>query len=30
MKKLMKGNYALAEGALRAGCRMFAGYPISL
>ena len=29
MKKLMKGNYALAEGALRAGCRMFAGYPIT-
>ena len=29
MKKLMKGNYALAEGAIRAGCRMFAGYPIT-
>ena len=25
----MKGNFALAEGALRAGCRMFAGYPIT-
>lgn len=29
MKKLMKGNYALAEGAILAGCRMFAGYPIT-
>lgn len=29
MKKLMKGNYALAEGAIRAGCRLFAGYPIT-
>ena len=29
MKILMKGNFALAEGALRAGCRMFAGYPIT-
>jgi len=28
-KKLMKGNEALAEGALRAGCRFFAGYPIT-
>lgn len=26
---LMKGNDALAEGAIRAGCRFFAGYPIT-
>ncbi|MCJ7508103.1 MAG: 3-methyl-2-oxobutanoate dehydrogenase subunit VorB [candidate division Zixibacteria bacterium] len=26
---LMKGNEALAEGAVRAGCRFFAGYPIT-
>jgi 2-oxoglutarate ferredoxin oxidoreductase subunit alpha len=26
---LMKGNEALAEGAIRAGCRFFAGYPIT-
>lgn len=29
MKTLMKGNEALAEGAIRAGCRFFAGYPIT-
>lgn len=28
-KKLMKGNDALAAGAIRAGCRFFAGYPIT-
>ncbi len=28
-KKLWKGNEALAEGAIRAGCRFFAGYPIT-
>lgn len=28
-KVLMKGNDALAEGAIRAGCRFFAGYPIT-
>ena len=28
-KSLMKGNEALAEGAVRAGCRFFSGYPIS-
>jgi 2-oxoglutarate ferredoxin oxidoreductase subunit alpha len=28
-KMLMKGNEALAEGAVRAGCRFFAGYPIT-
>lgn len=28
-KVLMKGNEALAECALRAGCRFFAGYPIT-
>ncbi len=28
-KNLMKGNEALAEGAIRAGCRFFAGYPIT-
>ena len=25
----MKGNVALAEAAVRAGCRFFAGYPIT-
>ena len=28
-KVLMKGNEALAEAALRAGCRFFFGYPIT-
>lgn len=28
-KLLMKGNEALAESALRAGCRFFSGYPIT-
>lgn len=28
-KILMKGNEALAEGVVRAGCRFFAGYPIT-
>ena len=28
-KKLMKGNEALAEACLRAGCRFFSGYPIT-
>ncbi|MDI6839325.1 MAG: 3-methyl-2-oxobutanoate dehydrogenase subunit VorB [bacterium] len=28
-KILIKGNEALAEGAVRAGCRFFAGYPIT-
>jgi 2-oxoglutarate ferredoxin oxidoreductase subunit alpha len=28
-KNLMKGNEALAEGAVRAGCRFFSGYPIT-
>lgn len=28
-KILMKGNEALAEGAIRAGCRFFSGYPIT-
>ena len=28
-KQLMKGNEAIAEGAVRAGCRFFAGYPIT-
>ncbi|PID75940.1 MAG: 3-methyl-2-oxobutanoate dehydrogenase subunit VorB [Deltaproteobacteria bacterium] len=27
--QLMKGNDALAEGAIRAGCRFFGGYPIT-
>jgi 2-oxoglutarate ferredoxin oxidoreductase subunit alpha len=27
--KLMQGNEACSEGALRAGCRFFAGYPIT-
>lgn len=28
-KKFMKGNEAMAESAIRAGCRFFAGYPIT-
>ena len=28
-KTLIKGNYAIAEAAIRAGCRFFAGYPIT-
>ncbi|ATW28146.1 3-methyl-2-oxobutanoate dehydrogenase subunit VorB [Candidatus Formimonas warabiya] len=28
-KELWKGNEALAEAAVRAGCRIFAGYPIT-
>lgn len=28
-KKLMKGNEALGEGALRAGCQAYFGYPIT-
>ncbi len=28
-RKLMQGNEACAEGALYAGCRFFAGYPIT-
>ena len=29
MKKLIKGNNAIAEAALRAGCKCFFGYPIT-
>lgn len=29
MKELMKGNEALAEAAVRAGCRFYSGYPIT-
>ena len=29
MKVMMKGCYAIAEAAVRAGCRFFAGYPIT-
>lgn len=29
MKELMKGNEALAEAAIRAGCRFYSGYPIT-
>ena len=29
MKKLTKGNEAIAEAAVRGGCRFFAGYPIT-
>jgi len=29
MKKLMKGNEAIAEAAVQAGCRFFFGYPIT-
>ena len=28
-KTLMKGNEAVAEAAVRGGCRFFAGYPIT-
>lgn len=28
-KTLMKGNEALAEAAIRAGCKAFFGYPIT-
>lgn len=28
-KQLVKGNEAMAEAAVRAGCRFFAGYPIT-
>jgi len=28
-RKLMKGNEALAEAAMRAGCKCFFGYPIT-
>jgi len=28
-KTLMKGNHALVEGVIYAGCRFFAGYPIT-
>ena len=27
--ELMRGNEAVAEGAIRAGCRFYAGYPIT-
>ena len=29
MRRLMKGNEAIVEGALQAGCRAFYGYPIT-
>jgi 2-oxoglutarate ferredoxin oxidoreductase subunit alpha len=28
-KRFMKGAEAIAEAAVRAGCRFFAGYPIT-
>ena len=28
-KQLMKGNQAIGEAAIRAGCRYFFGYPIT-
>jgi 2-oxoglutarate ferredoxin oxidoreductase subunit alpha len=28
-RKLFKGNEAVAEAAVRAGCRYFFGYPIT-
>ena len=28
-RKFMKGNEAIAEAAVRAGCRFFSGYPIT-
>jgi len=27
--ELMRGNEAIAEGAIRAGCRFYTGYPIT-
>lgn len=29
MKKMWKGNHAIAEAAMRAGCQFYAGYPIT-
>ena len=29
MRRIMTGNQMIAEGALRSGCRFFAGYPIT-
>ena len=29
MKKMWKGNHAIAEAAMRAGCEFYAGYPIT-
>jgi len=29
MKKLSTGNEAIAEAAIQAGCRFYAGYPIT-
>ena len=29
MKKMWKGNHAIAEAAMRAGCLFYAGYPIT-
>jgi len=29
MKEMWKGNHAIAEAALRAGCKFYAGYPIT-
>ena len=29
MKKLMKGNEAIAEAAIQAGCKCYFGYPIT-
>lgn len=29
MKKMWKGNHAIAEVAMRAGCQFYAGYPIT-
>ena len=29
-KELWKGNEAIAEAAIRAGCKYFFGYPITL
>ena len=29
MRQLMKGNEAIAEAAIRSGCRGFFGYPIT-
>ena len=28
-KQMMKGNVAIAEGAIHAGCRYYFGYPIT-
>ncbi|MBW3022035.1 hypothetical protein KY328_03875, partial [Candidatus Woesearchaeota archaeon] len=28
-KKLLQGNHAVVEGAIKAGCKFFSAYPIT-